>query len=70
MDPLVENNAVVRGNTLAVGYGYLCRTHSTPAPTLLVKAANLLQRHSGGVAQFSPVTGQLEVVDGKGAVLW
>lgn len=79
-----ENNAVLRDDRSAVGYGRWSRTNATPPPPplrpqvpereLLIvpkHVLNLLQHGRGeGVARFSRGTGELEVVDEKGGVLW
>eukprot|EP00752_Nemacystus_decipiens_P004118 g3767.t1 len=67
VEPLSENDAVLRGESLSVGYGLFCRTLSTQA---MPKTVWNVFRGRRGVAQFSDATGELEVVNGRGDVLW
>eukprot|EP00752_Nemacystus_decipiens_P015137 g13485.t1 len=70
MDPIVEDSALVHGDSLTVGHRHFCRAHLTPAPSTPAKLLNKLRGRGGGVVQFSDVTGELEVLNRKGKVLW
>lgn len=63
--------AKVRRKQLVIADGVFCKTHATPRPPRKGVLAFLGGgRGTGTVARFSGATGELEVVDAKGEVIW
>jgi len=67
IDALPENRAAVRGDQLVVGRGIFCTTHRTPP---LPRRSSMFGRGGGTIARFSDSTGELNLVDERGKVLW
>lgn len=73
-----ENNPLQGGDHRVVEAGLFCGTHATPllqvpktVPLQVPKnVVKLLRGDGGGVVRFLKATGELEVVDRNGTVVW
>ncbi|CAM9987878.1 unnamed protein product, partial [Ectocarpus fasciculatus] len=65
-----EHRARMRGESLVVGGGIFCHTHATPRPPPKSVLDALFRGRGSGIAMFSEHTGDLQVVNSRGEVVW
>lgn len=65
-----EHRARMRGKSLVVGGGIFCHTHATPRPPPKSVLDALFRGRGSGIAVFSEHTGDLQVVNSSGEVVW